>query len=103
MRLETFSYLPLLSEHEAAAQIRSILDRRLVVAIEYTREPDPYDHYWTLWKLPLFGIDEPDAVLGELAECTRAHPDAYVRINGYDSLRQGQVASFVVRRPDEEP
>jgi ribulose-bisphosphate carboxylase small chain len=99
MRLETFSYLPELSDEEIAAQIRSVLARRLVVAIEHTEQPDPYDHYWTLWKLPLFGVREPDAVLEELAACRAAYPDRYVRVNGYDAGRQGQVVSFVVHRP----
>ncbi len=102
MRFETFSYLPELTGEEIEAQIRSILERRLVVAIEHTLEPDLYDHYWTLWKLPLFGVSEPDRVLDELEECRRENPDAYVRVNGYDAVRQGQVVSFVVHRPGED-
>lgn len=101
MRLETFSYLPALTVKEIAAQVRSILERGLVVAIEYTERPDPYSHYWTLWKLPLFGVRDPEAVLEALAECRAANSGAYVRVNGYDPVRQGQVASFVVSRPDE--
>ena len=99
MRLETFSYLPQLGEAEIEAQIRSVLDRGLVVAIEYTHDPSPHDHYWTLWKLPLFGIADPAVVLAELEECRAAHPDAYIRLNGYDRRRQGQVLAFVVQRP----
>jgi len=99
MRLETFSYLPPLGEAEVEAQIRHILDRGLVVAIEHAREPSAYDHYWTLWKLPLFGITDPADVLSELAECREGHPNAYIRLNGYDRRRQGQVLSFVVHRP----
>lgn len=99
MRLETFSYLPELDEAAVAAQVRSIVARGLVVGLEYTRTPGPYDLYWTLWKLPLFGIDDPEVVLAELAECCNALPDAYVRVSGYDPLRQGQVVSFVVQRP----
>jgi ribulose-bisphosphate carboxylase small chain len=102
MKLETFSYLPELTAGEVAAQVRFIVDQRLVVAIEHTAEPDPYDHYWTLWKLPLFGIGDPDVVLAELEACRRAHPDQYVRVSGYDSGRQGQVVSFVVQRPEGE-
>ena len=101
MRLETFSYLPELDDDEVEAQIRAILDRGLVVAIEHTREPSPYDHYWTLWKLPLFGITDTDEVLSEVAECRREHPDEYIRLNGYDRRRQGQVLAFVVHRPRE--
>jgi ribulose-bisphosphate carboxylase small chain len=99
MRLETFSYLPELDNAEIEAQIRSILDRGLVVAIEHTREPSAYDHYRTLWKLPLFGVTDPDDVLSELEECRGEHPDAYIRLNGYDRRRQGQVLAFAVHRP----
>ena len=100
MRPETFAYLPGLSAEQLALQIRSILDRRLVVGLEFTGTPDPYDHYWTMWKLPLFGIDDPAAVLAELDRCRQAHPGAYIKINGYDPVRQGQVVSFVVSQPE---
>lgn len=100
MRLETFSYLPALSEEEIAAEIRAIVARGLVVGIELTERPDPYDHYWTFWKLPLFDVDDPAAVLGELEECRRANPGAYLRVSGYDPVRQGQVVSFVAYRPE---
>ncbi len=99
MRLETFSYLPELADEEVAAQVRAVVDRGLVVAIEHTERPDPYDHYWSLWKLPLFAAPDADAVLEELSECRRAHPEAYVRVSGYDAERQGQVVSFVAHRP----
>jgi ribulose-bisphosphate carboxylase small chain len=100
MKLETFAYLPAMSAGQLGEQIRSILDRRLVVGIEFTASPDPYDHYWTMWKLPLFGVEDPLTVLAELDACRRANPGAYVKINGYDPARQGQVVSFVVSRPD---
>jgi ribulose-bisphosphate carboxylase small chain len=100
MMLETFSYLPALSAEQLDKQIRSILARRLVVGIEFTSSPDPYGHYWTMWKLPLFDIDDPAVVLNELDACRRANPAAYVKINGYDSVRQGQVVSFVVSQPE---
>jgi ribulose-bisphosphate carboxylase small chain len=98
-RLETFSYLPELTPDEVAAQLRSVLDRGLVVGIEYTDRPSAYDHYWTLWKLPLFDVDDPDVVLAELEDCRREHPGSYIRLNGYDSVRQGQVLAFVVHQP----
>ena len=99
MRLETFSYLPRLSAGQLTQQIRSILSRHLVVGIEYTSAPDPYDHYWTMWKLPLFGTHDPAAVVAELDACRQANPDAYIKINGYDPVRQGQVVSFVASQP----
>jgi ribulose-bisphosphate carboxylase small chain len=100
MRLETFSYLPTLSAGQLTEQISSILGRHLVVGIEYTTTPDPYDHYWTMWKLPLFDTDDPIAVLAELDACRQANPAAYIKINGYDPVCQGQVVSFVASQPD---
>jgi ribulose-bisphosphate carboxylase small chain len=100
MRLETFSYLPGLSGEQLAQQVRFILGRHLVVGIEYTSAPDPNDHYWTMWKLPLFGTEDPAVVLAELEACRQANPGAYIKVNGYDRVRQGQVASFVAARPE---
>jgi ribulose-bisphosphate carboxylase small chain len=99
MKLETFSYLPELTADEVEAQISHVLECGLVVGIEYTSDPSPYDHYWTLWKLPLFGISDPQLVLDEVRECRRANPTSYIRLSGYDSLRQGQVLAFVVHQP----
>jgi ribulose-bisphosphate carboxylase small chain len=102
MRLETFSYLPALSGEQLERQIRAILDRGLVVSIEYTTAPDPRDHYWAMWKLPLFGSADPAAVLTQLDACRQANPGAFIKVNGYDRTRQGQVVSFVASRPAGE-
>jgi ribulose-bisphosphate carboxylase small chain len=102
MRLETFSYLPALSGGELERQVRAILNRGFMVGIEYTTAPDPRDHYWTMWKLPLFGSADPAAVLAELDDCRRANPGAFIKVNGYDRIRQGQVVSFVASRPTGE-
>lgn len=98
-RLETFSYLPPLSEDELALQVGSVLGRRLVPAIEYATDPGPRTVYWSMWKLPMFDAVTAGEVLAEVDACARAHPDAFVKLTGYDPKRQGQVASFVVRRP----
>jgi len=102
MKLETFSYLPELSAEQLEREIRSILARHLVVGIEFSRAPDPRDHYWAMWKLPLFDTDDAGTVLAELESCRRANPDAYIKINGYDAVRQGQVVSFVASRPTRD-
>jgi ribulose-bisphosphate carboxylase small chain len=101
MRLETFSYLPEFTREQTEAQIDSILRRGLVVAVEHSPRVDPRNHYWTLWQLPLFDVHEPEVVLDAIRRCRRAHPHDYVRVNGYDAHRQGQVVSFVVHRPLE--
>ncbi len=101
MKLETFSYLPELTAEQLDRQISSILARNLVVGIEFSAAPDPRDHYWTMWKLPLWDTADTGAVLRELESCRQSHPDAYIKVNGYDPMRQGQVVSFVARRPDQ--
>ena len=100
MKLETFSYLPEMTPAQIESQIGAIVRQNLVVGIEYTSVPDPRDRYWSLWKLPQFDIASPDAVLAELAECRQANRHSYIKINGYDPVRQGQVVSFVVYRPE---
>ncbi len=100
MRLETFSDLPALSAGELESQVRAIVGRGLVAGIEYSTAPGPRDHSWTMWKLPLPGLADPAAVLAELDACRRANPGAYIKVNGYDRARQGQVVSFVASRPD---
>ncbi len=99
-RSETFSYLPPFTADELALQIDSIIRGGLIPAIEYTRRPRPRDHYWTMWKLPLFSARTAREVQAELAACRTEHPDCHVRLIGYDSRRQCQVVAFVVHRPD---
>jgi ribulose-bisphosphate carboxylase small chain len=101
MRQETFSYLPAMSADDVEAQVRHAVASGLTCAIEHTDAPDPYTHYWQLWKLPLFGLTDPGIVLEEIAACRAANPGEFVRLNGYDRMRQGQVVSFVVSRPDD--
>jgi ribulose-bisphosphate carboxylase small chain len=44
-------------------------------------------------------VSDPEVVLAELEACRDEHPDSYIRLNGYDSVRQGQVLAFVVHQP----
>lgn len=98
-RHETFSYLPPLTEDQIVKQVDHILRHGLIPAIEHTRRPSPRDAFWSMWKLPLFDAQTAQEVLAEVEACVRAHPDSFVKLNGYDPRRQGQAASFVIRRP----
>lgn len=98
MKLETFGYIPPLTRQEQAAQIGSLLTRGLIPSIEHTDRPAPRDHYWHLWKLPLFDATSADDVVAEIDRCAEANPDDYVKIVAYDRATQGQTA-FVVRSP----
>lgn len=58
-----------------------------------------YDNrYWSMWKLPMFGCTDGSQVLREVQACRRAFPDAYIRLVGFDSVRQVQVAGLLVNR-----
>lgn len=100
MKLETFSYLPPMTQEQVSRQIRYILSKGLIPAIEYTCRPGADQVYWSLWKLPLFGAKGPEDVLAEIEACKAANPGCFVKLNGYDNVKQGQVVSFVVYRPE---
>jgi ribulose-bisphosphate carboxylase small chain len=99
MPSETFSYLPPLSDADVRAQVQHLTGEGLIPAIEYAIDPSPRDSYWKLWKLPFVVHPSADAVLAEIDQCAAANPAADIKLVGYDSFRQGQVLSFVVRHP----
>jgi ribulose-bisphosphate carboxylase small chain len=99
MPSETFSYLPALSDGEVRVQIEHLTGEGLIPGIEYAVDPGPRDSYWKLWKLPFISRPAADAVLAEIDQCAAANPSAEFKLVGSDSVRQGQVVSFVVRHP----
>jgi ribulose-bisphosphate carboxylase small chain len=100
MKLETFSYLPPMTQEQVLKQIQYILDNGLIPSLEYTAKPDINSDYWAMWKLPLFDAKSPDDVLAEIEACKAANPGCYIKLNGYDNLKQQMRLSFVVYRPD---
>jgi ribulose-bisphosphate carboxylase small chain len=99
MKLETFSYLPALTTQQVTPQVQCLLQRGLVPAIEYVDKPTACDHYWTMWKLPLFDARAAEDVLAEIEACKAANLHRFIKLIGYDRRRQTQAMSFVVRRP----
>jgi ribulose-bisphosphate carboxylase small chain len=99
MKLETFSYLPALTTQQILRQIQYLLERGLVPAIEHVDRPTARDHYWAMWKLPLFDARAAEDVLAEIEACKVANPHSFIKLIGYDRRRQSQAMSFVVRRP----
>jgi len=53
-----------------------------------------------MWKLPLFGATDASQVLKELDEVVAAYPTAFVRIIGFDNVRQVQCISFIAHTPE---
>ncbi|RMD90808.1 MAG: ribulose bisphosphate carboxylase small subunit [Alphaproteobacteria bacterium] len=103
-RTETFSYLPELGADEIRKQVEYIVSKGWNPAVEHT-EPE-YAHltYWYMWKLPMFGETDVDAILAEVEECRRENPGHHVRLVAYDNFNQTQGTAMVVHRgPFKEP
>lgn len=114
---ETFSFLPPLTNDEISKQVNYIVGNGWTPCLEFAEPDQAYvashsserfgpvssgyqdNRYWTMWKLPMFGCQNGDQVLAEMANCTKAFPNAYVRLVAFDAVRQVQMCGFLVHRP----
>ncbi len=99
-RYETLSYLPPLDDRQISKQIDYMLDQGFIPAVEFEEDPSPSDHHWTLWKLPLFSVSTSQQVLNEVRECRSENPNSYIRVVGFDNIKQCQTVSFIVYKPN---
>jgi ribulose-bisphosphate carboxylase small chain len=97
-KFETFSYLPPMDPAQIRKQVEYVVSRGWSPAIEHTEPENAFDHFWYMWKLPMFGETDVDAVLAEAEACHKAHPHHHVRLVGYDNLKQTQGAAMVIFR-----
>ncbi|MBE9028610.1 ribulose bisphosphate carboxylase small subunit [filamentous cyanobacterium LEGE 11480] len=100
-RYETFSYLPALTDAQIVRQIQYTLDQGFHPLVEFEAEPAPLMYYWTMWKLPLFDCSSPQEVLAEVQQCKSEYPGSYIRIVAFDNIKQCQVMSFIVHKPNQ--
>jgi ribulose-bisphosphate carboxylase small chain len=98
-RYETLSYLPALTDQQITKQIQYILDNGYFPAVEFNEVSEPTEYYWTLWKLPFFNARTTQEVLNEIASCRSAYSNCFVRVVGFDNIKQCQVVSFIVHKP----
>ncbi|CAL5185759.1 unnamed protein product [Lathyrus oleraceus] len=111
-KFETLSYLPPLTPEQLAKEVEYLLRKGWVPCLEFELEkgfvyrehnnsPGYYDgRYWTMWKLPMFGTTDASQVLKELEEAKTAYPNAFIRIIGFDNVRQVQCISFIAHTPE---
>ncbi len=97
-KFETFSYLPAMTTEQIRAQVDYIVKRGWNPAVEHTEPQNAFDHFWYMWKLPLFGESDVTHILAEAEACHKANPDHHVRLVGYDNFKQSQGASMVIYR-----
>ncbi|KAI4352225.1 hypothetical protein L6164_006498 [Bauhinia variegata] len=110
-KFETLSYLPPLTQEQLLKEIEYLLRNKWVPCLEFelkdafvhranNRSPGYYDgRFWTMWKLPMFGCTDASQVYAELQEAIRLQPDAFIRIIGFDNVRQVQCISFIAYKP----
>ncbi|KAL6854294.1 hypothetical protein ACP4OV_019197 [Aristida adscensionis] len=109
-KFETLSYLPPLSVEGFLKQVEYLIRSNWVPCIEFSKvgfvcrenatSPGYYDgRYWTMWKLPMFGCTDASQVLKELEEAKKTYPDCYLRIIGFDNMKQVQCVSFIAYKP----
>lgn len=97
-KFETFSYLPEMDKAGIEKQVAYIVGKGWNPAIEHTETENAFDHYWYMWKLPMFGETNVQTILAEADACHKAHPTHHVRLIGYDNFKQSQGASMVIFR-----
>jgi ribulose-bisphosphate carboxylase small chain len=100
-----FSFLPDLTDDQIKKQVEYSISKGWAVNIEWTDDPHPRNVYWELWGLPLFDIKDPAAVMYEIAECRKANPTGYIKVNAFDAGKgtESCVHSFIINRPSYEP
>ncbi len=97
-KFETFSYLPTMDDAQIRKQIEYIVSKGWNPGIEHTEPQNAGSNYWYMWKLPLFGETDVDAILAECEACHNAHPNNHVRLLGFDNYAQSAGASMVIYR-----
>ena len=97
-KFETFSYLPAMDAAQTRQQIEFIVSKGWNPSIEHTEPQNASGSYWYMWKLPMFGETDVDAILAELEACHKAHPENHVRLLGLDNYAQCAGASMVIYR-----
>jgi len=104
------SYTNVFTERDIQMQINYMLQNGLVPCVEFdangqiyrehSNMPGYYDgRYWTMWKLPMFGATDAGSVMTEIAECKRSNPNSYIRVLGFDNIKQVQCMGFLVSQP----
>ena len=99
-RYETLSFLPPLTDQQIVRQVEYLFECEFIPCVEFAEDPAPDDHFWTMWKLPLFGASSAQEVLAEVRECRSEYPDSYIRVIGFDNIKQCQTVSFIVHKPN---
>ena len=70
--LETFGFLPPMTQDEIYDQIAYIIAQGWSPLIEHVHPSNSMATYWSYWKLPFFGEKDLNVVVSELEACVKA-------------------------------
>nr|QFS21934.1 chloroplast ribulose-1,5-bisphosphate carboxylase/oxygenase small subunit [Cucumis hystrix] len=110
-KFETLSYLPDMNTEQLGKEVEYLIRNGWIPCLEFQidsgfvyrehhRSPGYYDgRYWTMWKLPMFGCTDSSQVIKEIEEAKKEYPDAFIRVIGFDNVRQVQCISFIAYKP----
>ena len=100
-----FSFLPDLTDEQIVKQVQYAISKGWALNVEFTDDPHPRNAYWDMWGLPLFDCKDPATVMYEIAECIKANPAGYTKIQAFNPARgvESCASAFIVNRPASEP
>ena len=84
---DCFSFLPDLTDEQITAQVEYCLGNELGDRGRIHRRPAPAEHLLGDVGQPDVRPQDAKGVMMELDECRKAHGDAYIRLNAFDSTR----------------
>jgi len=87
-----------MTAEQIRSQVEYIVAQGWNPGIEHTEPENAMDNYWYMWKLPMFGESDVDAIIRECQACHNAHPQNHVRLLGFDNYKQSAGASMVIYR-----
>merc|ERR1719198_2170026 len=110
VKYEAMSFLSSFTRPDMEAQVNYMIQNGLIPCVEFDKTgttfrehssmPGYYDgRYWTMWKLPMFGATDAGAVMNEIMECKRNNPNSFIRVLGFDNIKQVQCMGFLVSKP----
>ena len=101
-RSETYSFLPPPSQEMIHTHIAYIVNNELVPRIEYCEDTGTQQGFWHQWHLPKNTWATTTLIQQLLRKCIHAHPEAFVRLAGYNTIKRMSEINFIVRTPTQD-
>jgi len=64
--------------------------------VEHIESDRRGEHYWDMWRLPMFGQRDVNHILREFSQCRSAYPNHAVRVIGWDHTSRRMLGGRIV-------